>query len=146
MGNATSRQGTESQGGHPAVLVADDDASNREVLRALMEELPYPVLDAADVDATQRILRTSTSGLVLVLDVLLPTVEDGVAVLQSVRETGRHAVVGITASPRQITPRVHELLDALNAPLVTKPFDIDALLTCVAAAARRLESTQEMCG
>lgn len=125
-----------------AVLVVDDDASNREALRALMEELPYRVIDAPNVGATRAILRESTSGLVLILDVLLPNVEDGIAILQTLCDDRRHAVVGITASPQQITPRVRALLDSLRAPLVTKPFDIDALLACVADAALRLESAQ----
>lgn len=126
----------------PAVLVVDDDASNREALRALMEELPYHVMDAGDVDATLNILRGSASGLVLVLDVLLPGIEEGAAVLQALHDDGRHAVVGVTASPRQLTPRIHTLLESLGAPLVTKPFDMDVLLACVTDAAQRVKSAQ----
>lgn len=135
-----------AQTARPAVLVVDDDASNREALRALMEELPYRVMDAPDVDATLDILRNSASGLVLILDVMLPGVEDGAAVLQSLRDDGRHAVVGITASPQQLTPKVRDLLHSMGAPLVTKPFDMDTLLTCVADAALRVESAQRAHG
>lgn len=128
----------------PAVLVVDDDASNRETLRVLMEELQYPVMDAADKDTTLEILRASEAGMVVVLDVILPRVEDGTAVLQAMCKddslAGRHAVVGITASPQMLTPQVHELLDALAAPLVTKPFEIDTLLACVSAALHRVEA------
>lgn len=126
------------------VLVVDDDVFNRETLRTLMEELRCPVLDAADADETLNILRDNPSGVVLVLDVLLPDVEAGAAVLRAIckddRMAARHAVVGITASPQRLTPQIHELLDALAAPLVTKPFDIDTLLACVSAASRRVEA------
>ena len=135
---------TENRHTHPTVLVVDDDASNRETLRMLMEELRYPVIDAADRDTTLSILRASAAGMVVVLDVILPRVEDGAAVLQAICADDslaeRHAVVGITASPQMLTPRVHELLDALAAPLVTKPFEIDTLLTCVSAASHRVEA------
>ncbi len=127
----------------PTVLVVDDDTSNRETLQLVFEDLPYPVLEARDANRALDLVRSTPESMVVVFDLLLPCIEDSVSVLKAVREdetlAKRLAVVAITASPRRVTPEVSALLDELSAPLVLKPFDLDALLDTVTAAARRLE-------
>lgn len=126
------------------LLVADDDESNRETLCALLEDLPYPIDEAADSGTTLELLRTTPVPLVVVFDVLLPTVADGERVLGAMASDpvlrGRHALVGITASPKQLNTTITDLLHALSAPLIIKPFDIDTLLDAVAAAIQRTQA------
>lgn len=126
----------------PGILIVDDDASNRDTIRLLLEELPYPVGEAATSAQTLHALRTTRTSLIVVFDILLPGVEDGAAVLGAIcadkRLRRRAAVVAMTASPNLVTPAVHELLRQLGAPLIVKPFDIDDLLHEVAAAADSL--------
>lgn len=128
------------------LLVADDDESNRETLRALLEDLPYPIDEAADSGTTLELLRTSPAPHVIVFDILLPKVTDGERVLRAMLDDdmlcGRHALVGITASPTQLTPTITDLLDELSAPLIVKPFDIDTLLDAVEAAIQRTQATR----
>lgn len=124
----------------PGVLVVDDDASNRESILMVLDELPYPMQEASDSAQTLDLLRASPRNLVVVFDMLLPNLENGLRVLHALRdETAlhRHAVVAITASPRRLTPATMTLLSRLSAPLILKPFDVDALLTAVEQAAER---------
>lgn len=123
-----------------SVLVVDDDTSNRESMRAVFEDLPYAVAEASDSTQALDLLRASTLPLVVVFDVLLPSLEEGLRVLSALRDDPilrRHATVAVTASPQRLTPSTMELLEELSAPLILKPFDIDDLLTAVERATER---------
>lgn len=123
-----------------SVLVVDDDDSNRESMCALFEDLPYALVEASDSTQTLELLRTSPSSLVVVFDILLPSLEEGVRVLTALRDDPRlrrHAVVAVTASPHMLTPLARDLLQELSAPLIVKPFDIDELMTAVQQAVER---------
>jgi CheY-like chemotaxis protein len=80
------------------VLVAEDNAVNRELLRELLELRGYTVLEACDgQEALQMVEQTQPE--LLLLDVGMP-VMDGLAVIQRIRENPRLAklpVVAVTA-------------------------------------------------
>lgn len=81
------------------ILIADDRASSRELLRVILERVGYDVLEAADGEAALDLIRTGAPDLVL-LDLQMPKL-DGLAVLQAVRGEARFArlpVVALTAS------------------------------------------------
>lgn len=134
----------------PHVLVVDDDEGNRETLRVVLEDISSSITASATSAQTLHALQTASTGLVVVFDVLLPSVDDGLFVLRTVCADEdlrrRHAFVAITASPQKMTPAVHELLAQLSAPLITKPFDIDALLRAVTTAASHLEPPRLLAG
>lgn len=126
-----------------SVLVVDDDESNRESMCALFEDLPYAVEEAGDSMRALELLRASTTSLVVVFDVLLPNLDEGMRVLTALRDDPqlrRHAIVAVTASPHSLTPSAMDLLQALSAPLIIKPFDIDVLLAAVQQAAVRVSA------
>lgn len=129
---------------HSTVLVVDDDQSNREVLRAVLEDAQYDIRDVGDGDAALAALRASPLRLVVVLDLVLSGETSGLDILRAVANDAqlaqRHAFVILTASPRLITPDVARLMSDMQAPLVTKPFDMDALLNEVAHASTRVHS------
>jgi CheY-like chemotaxis protein len=80
------------------VLIAEDNAVNRELLRELLELREYTVLEACDGQEALRIVEQTQPELLL-LDIGMP-VMDGFAVIRRIRENPRLAklpVVAITA-------------------------------------------------
>jgi CheY-like chemotaxis protein len=126
-----------------AVLVVDDDVAIRESLRLMLEDEGYTVAEARDGLETLAVLRSATRPMVVLLDIWMPRL-DGQAVLREVVRDTRlqrnYAFVVITANPHLLQPTFRELLATLGIPVLDKPIDLDALLECVAAAARRLSS------
>lgn len=80
------------------VLIAEDNAVNRELLRELLELRGYTVLEARDGQEALRIIEQTQPELLL-LDIGMP-VMDGFAVIRRIRENPRLAklpVVAVTA-------------------------------------------------
>jgi CheY-like chemotaxis protein len=84
------------------VLIAEDNAVNRELLRELLELRGYSVLEACDgQEALEMVERTQPE--ILLLDIGMPTL-DGFAVIRRIRENPRLAtlpVVAVTAYAMQ---------------------------------------------
>jgi CheY-like chemotaxis protein len=80
------------------VLIAEDNAVNRELLRELLELRGYTVLEACDGQEALHMIEQTQPELLL-LDIGMP-VMDGFAVIQRIREDPRLAklpVVAVTA-------------------------------------------------
>jgi two-component system, cell cycle response regulator DivK len=80
------------------VLIAEDNAVNRELLRELLELRGYTVVEACDGEEALRKLSESLPD-VLLLDLNMPVL-DGVGTLQRIREDARFArlpVLAVTA-------------------------------------------------
>jgi CheY-like chemotaxis protein len=80
------------------VLIAEDNAVNRELLRELLELRGYTVLEACDGQEALQMIEQAQPELLL-LDIGMP-VMDGFAVIQRIRENPRLAklpVVAVTA-------------------------------------------------
>ena len=124
------------------VLIVDDAPDLRDLLRTVLEEEGYQVLEAADGKTALDLLRRSPQRLVVLLDYFLPEM-DGKGVLQIVSRDAvlstRHAYILLTARTRISLP-VLELAETLSVPVVRKPFDLEALLVTVAQAQQRLEA------
>lgn len=124
------------------VLIVDDDQGIRDALRMMLEDSGYTVLEAADGLAALRSLRTATHDMVVLLDHRMPVL-DGEAVLTAVAQdpvlSVRHAYILLTAGPMASLPSpMCGMLDNLSATVLAKPFDMEALLSAVGAAARRI--------
>jgi CheY-like chemotaxis protein len=84
------------------VLIAEDNAVNRELLRELLEMRGYIVVEACDGGEALRIIEQSQPDLLL-LDIGMPVL-DGFAVVAKIRENPRLAqlpVVAVTAYAMQ---------------------------------------------
>jgi CheY-like chemotaxis protein len=84
------------------VLIAEDNAVNRELLRELLELRGYTVLEACDGQEALRVVEETQPELLL-LDIGMPIV-DGFAVIRRIRENPRLAklrVVAVTAYAMQ---------------------------------------------
>ncbi|MGC2366409.1 MAG: response regulator [Candidatus Sulfotelmatobacter sp.] len=80
------------------ILVAEDNAGNRELLRELLEARGYTVSEACDGQEALRMIEQSQPELLL-LDIGMPIL-DGFAVIRRIRENPRLAplpVVAVTA-------------------------------------------------
>ena len=116
---------TRAVGGSP-VLVVDDDAAVREVLRSLLEtEFGIRALLAADGQEALEILEDQQPALILT-DVRMPIL-DGTGLVRALRAcpATRHTpvlVVAATAAPR------NEAMLAGADDYLDKPFDVDRLV------------------
>jgi CheY-like chemotaxis protein len=125
----------------PQVLVVDDDASIRQVLRLTLEEEGYAVLEAADGLGALDMLRAAREPLVVLLDFVMPrlTGEDVLAALAADPDLAAlHACIFLSANADMLSARCRRLVAALGVPVMRKPFDVDHLLRVVGEAAARL--------
>jgi CheY-like chemotaxis protein len=84
------------------ILIAEDNAVNRELLRELLEMRGYTVVEACDGDEALRMIEQTQPDLLL-LDIGMPVL-DGFAVVRKIRENPRLAalpVVAVTAYAMQ---------------------------------------------
>lgn len=134
------------------VLIVDDDDEIRLVLRFALEEAGYAVEEAPDGPAAVAFLASSPDGMIVLLDNLMPGM-DGTEVLATLDGAGgqvgdtvdagtgraeRHAFILLTASPHRVLPALAARLARLQAPIIAKPFDLDAITEAVAQASARL--------
>ena len=130
-----------SQRGH--VLIVDDSAAVRRLLRELLEAEGYVVQEAADGLAAFLVLSRRVQRYVVLLDYVMPTL-DGWKLLQLAAADSRllsqHAYIVMTAPSSELPSTVVSFLKRLGIPLLHKPLHRDHLLTFVAQANHRLVS------
>lgn len=122
------------------VLVADDDADIRLLLRHILQGEGHTVIEARDGLAALRTIRASLHPLVVLLDWHMPHL-DGSGVLAAVADdhllAARHAFVVMTAASESALPALAPLLARVGGRCLRKPFDVEAVVQVVAQAARR---------
>jgi CheY-like chemotaxis protein len=116
------------------VSIVDDDQELRELLREILKEEGYRVIEAADGGTALDLLHLNPERLVVLLDYLMPK-GDGKRVVQVVSRDAalstRQVSILLTACMRLSLP-VLELANALSLPMVRKPFESEVLLATVA--------------
>jgi CheY-like chemotaxis protein len=88
----------------PKILVVDDDPSNRELLRARLEQMGYSSEEAASGEDALRMLETGEIPDLVFLDVMMPRV-DGWQVCRQIKSNAKTKgipVVMLTALGQQI--------------------------------------------
>lgn len=123
------------------VLIVDDDEAIREALSIAFEDQGYQVIEAPDGLIALEVLNAMPYPMVVLTNHNMPRL-DGPGFMSFVLETPdlatRHAFIYMTAGNRVIDPKLAQQLQALSAPVVRKPFDLDKMLDAVADAAGRL--------
>jgi two-component system KDP operon response regulator KdpE len=115
------------------VLVIEDDAGIRDVLRVLLEARDYRVVEAANAQRGLIEARAHKPDLLLV-DLGLPD-GDGISLIREVRSWS--AVPILVLSARTMDEQKVAALDAGADDYVTKPFSTPELLARIRAALRR---------
>ena len=116
--------------GAPVVLIVDDDAAIRALLRELLHEAGYASLEAAEGLEAIRLLEDDALRAricLVLLDLNMPRA-DGIAVLQHLA-AGRRMVPVVAMSAN-----IGQLLEARRlgvAAALEKPFELDTLLALV---------------
>jgi CheY-like chemotaxis protein len=125
------------------VGVIEADAGIRQVVRLLLEDAGYAVVEAHDGLSGLALLQGSVEPLVAVIDHRLPRL-DGCDLLDLVMSDEtlrqRHVYVFMTTDPRGAVDGCGEALEELAVPLLPKPFHIDELVEAIHAAGQRLAS------
>lgn len=127
----------------PDVLIVDDDEDIRVSLRYVLEDIGYRVYEAPDGQPALRRLHESPSRMVVLLDLQMPGM-DGKQLLQAAAQhdtlATRHAYILMTANAKTLPLGFATLLTELRVPVLTKPFDLEALLDLVQVTAQRLRA------
>jgi two-component system, OmpR family, KDP operon response regulator KdpE len=124
------------------VLVVEDDADIRAVLRTVLEGEHYRVVEAENAARGEAEARAHKPDLI-VLDLGLPD-RDGVDLIRSVRQSSPVPIVVLSA--RTLESQKIEALDAGADDFVVKPFSAAELLARARAALRRNARGPEQAG
>jgi len=114
----------------PIVLVVDDDPWIRLLMRDLLTDEGYAVLEASNGFAALRLVERQAPTIVL-LDLVLPE-QSGLALLTQLKSTDAtaHLPVVAVSAHTDLLARAAELADAV----VAKPFDVAELLAEIGTA------------
>ncbi len=124
------------------VLIADDDADIRAVMRDVLEMQSHTVLEAEDAAHTLALLTASNEPLVALVDLRMPGPSIAELIERVLDEAntaaGRHGIVFMSADVRALeTVPCDDLPGSICVRLV-KPFDVDRLIVLVAEVAARI--------
>jgi DNA-binding response OmpR family regulator len=121
------------------ILVVDDEADIRELVRELLERAGYEVVEAPNGGEGVKQLYAQQPDLVI-LDVSMPVL-DGWETLKRIREVSEVPVLMLTARAQELD-KVRGLRSGAD-DYITKPFGRQELLARVTANLRRATSGQE---
>lgn len=116
------------------IVVVDDDARIRDLLRRYLSQQGFDVLLAEDARALQRIMQRETVDL-LVLDLMLPG-EDGLSICKRLRAEGDRTPIIMLTAKGEDTDRITGLEIGADDYL-GKPFNPRELLARIQAVLRR---------
>jgi two-component system, OmpR family, alkaline phosphatase synthesis response regulator PhoP len=117
----------------PSILVVDDEANLRDLIRSYLEREGYVVITAADGPSALELARVRNPDLV-VLDVMLPGL-DGIEVCRRLRQFSDAYVLMLTARAEEVDKIVGLSVGADD--YVTKPFSPREVVARVKAMLRR---------
>src|SRR5579872_5742653 len=122
------RQMATTRNNRPTVMVVDDDAAVRVIVRAVLEDEGYQVLIAESGRAGLEMLAGVTPSLVL-LDYMMPEM-NGDEFLQALRQRGLCRATPILLLTA--VGRIEEQVNQLEVQgVIQKPFELESLLTAV---------------
>lgn len=123
------------------VLIVDDDAHIRYLLRELLADECHTTVEAENGVVALTRLRQATQPLIALVDITMPHL-DGIGLLQHVQNdvhlATMHAFVVMTAKSRTLPPALVRLMEQLHMNFLGKPFDLEHILLAIAEATQRL--------
>ena len=115
------------------ILIAEDEADIRNILRLYLESENYEVLEAADGESAVAAVRSGSPDLVI-LDIMMPKL-DGLEVLRRLRQAGNPIPVLLLTAKSEVEDKVTGLDTGANDYL-TKPFSTAELMARIRAMTR----------
>ena len=110
----------------PVIVVADDKASSRELIRAALAAAPYTILEAEDGLKALQLVREHTPCLII-LDIHMPGM-DGIGVIQEMRKDPLSAGIPILALTASAMPEDRRRAHTAGATAyLTKPVGLAQL-------------------
>ena len=109
----------------PKILIADDSAFMKSLLKDILTEADYEVIEAEDGKSAIEQFKTNKPDLVL-LDIIMPEV-DGMDVLKEIGKTAK--IVVISAVGQEKMAEDAKELGALD--YIVKPFENDKVLETI---------------
>jgi DNA-binding response OmpR family regulator len=120
----------------PVVMIVDDEAPIRQIVRRYLEAEGYKVVEAADgVEALERFGASPAD--VVILDVMMPGM-DGIEILRRLRAVSEVYVIMLTAKTEEVDRLIGLAVGADD--YITKPFSPRELVARVKAVLRRPRS------
>ena len=125
------------------ILIADDNAAVRSLMREILEDEGHAVVEAAGGPAALATLR-GAAPMVAVLDLLMPGL-DGIGLIEALHcdEGGcPHVLILSTAARLPLAEEQMAIIERCGATVLAKPFDLEDLLARVAAALEQLDASR----
>jgi DNA-binding response OmpR family regulator len=130
-----------SQARKGSVLVIEDDQSIRKLIRAVLTREGYDVEVAAD--GVEGVLKLGLADFdVIVLDLMMPHL-DGFSFVQALKESAPETLKRIIVTSAASPAIIKERLEGARLEIMTKPFNIQALIEKVAACVASRRSVPE---
>jgi len=108
------------------ILIADDDAISRRLLRAALVSFGHEVVEVSNGAGAVAALATPDAPALAILDWMMPDI-DGLAVCRTVRQNPGRYIYTILLTGRDAPADMIEALDAGADDFLTKPFNIGEL-------------------
>ncbi|MBP9753132.1 MAG: response regulator transcription factor [Proteobacteria bacterium] len=118
-----------------SVLVVDDDNRIRDLLAAYLEKNNFIVTKAANSLQARGYLKAQSFDL-LILDIMMPGEEDGLALAQNLRKTSQVPIILLTAKD-DLSDKVLGLNSGADDYII-KPFEPEELLARINSLLRRI--------
>lgn len=115
------------------ILIIDDDADTRDIVRQVLREEGYEVTECSDGRVAIQAFRDSGADLVL-LDVLMPGL-DGINICLGIREESDVPIIFLSAKGQATDKAIGLRIGADD--YLSKPFDMDELIARIRALLRR---------
>lgn len=117
------------------ILVVDDMLPNRVLLRKVLKNAGYAVVEASNgIEALELLMRENVLPDLIITDVEMPRM-DGIAMIQQIRTLGTSVaeIPIITASGNADDEMNRRAVEAGSDAFMTKPFDLPALRKQIAS-------------
>jgi DNA-binding response OmpR family regulator len=119
------------------ILIVDDEIEIRKVLRLLLENAGYSILEASDGVKAVECVRADPSIVLCIMDIMMPSM-NGIEAVKKIREFSAIPVLFLTA--RSLESDKEEAYSGGGDDYLVKPFSSRELLMKVEALTRRYNS------
>ena len=123
------------------ILIVDDDPTIRSVLEALLDDEGFRPITAANGREAVNLVNSEAPSLVL-MDLMMP-IMSGVDAIRQLKTDPSTADIPIIAMSAGFILR-ESISDLLADSIISKPFDLDALVATIHQTIRRVGSADEL--